>query len=307
MEEKKKNLEELGAEVEVLDQGLKLIGDWKEEYNDYHDCIVEITGYLDTSDALQDKDFLRNLNTLGYLYTSHVIQDKDFLRNLNTLGSLDTYKATQDKDFLRNLNTLGRLSTLQALQDKDFLRNLNTLGDLYTSHVIQHKDFLQNLNTLGRLGTHNAIQDKDFLNGVGRSFDLPYLYADGILSYVHCTKEVKGYTIYETTRIGYTEVEYVASDGDNYSHASSIRSAILDLRFKLSDRDTSWLDNKTLESILSTEDSILAYRCITGACSGGVEGFLKGIKEKESYTIEEIISLTSGQYGNQTFKQFFNQ
>ena len=64
---------------------------------------------------------------------------------------------------------------------------------------------------------------------------------------------------------------------------------------------------KTLESILNIGDSILAYRCITGACSGGVECFLKGIKEKESYTIEEIISLTSGQYGNQTFKQFFNQ
>jgi hypothetical protein len=56
---------------------------------------------------------------------------------------------------------------------------------------------------------------------------------------------------------------------------------------------------------MSFEETVLAYRLVTGACSGGVEGFLKGIQEKVEYTISEVIELTSNQYGGQKFKEFF--
>ena len=157
------------------------------------------------------------------------------------------------------------------------------------------------------LYTYKSVQDPNFLKDVRRTFDLPYLYKDYILSFVHSTKVIDGITIHKTNRIGYSETEYIAIKGDLSAHADSLKLALIDLRFKESDRNTSWLEDKTLDSVLSFEDSVLAYRCITGACSGGVNHFLKSIKEKEDYCISEIIYLTKGEYGNETFSKFFNK
>jgi len=389
MENKIKELRKLGANIEILPNGLKLIGNWISHYNQYHHLFVEITGELYTSHTEQDKDFLRNLTTLGELYTYHTEQDKDFLRNLTTLGELDTYNTEQNKDFLRNLTTLGNLYTYNTEQNKDFLRNLTTLGELYTSHTEQNKDFLRNLTTLGNLYTHNTEQNKDFLRNLTtlgnlytynteqnkdflrnlttlgelytynakqdkdflrnlttlgelytynakqnkdflrnlttlgnlytshteqdkeflrdstQNFKLPFIYLDGILSKVQSKRKNDNIIIYLTNRIGYTNKEYVVSEGTYHAHAKSLKMALIDLRFKKSKRDTSWLDNKTLDSVLSFEDSILAYRCITGACSGGVENFLLKTTTQDNYSIKEIIELTKGYYRNNDFKNFF--
>jgi len=224
-----KELEELGAVIEVTSNGLKLIGDWVDEYKPYHLLFTEITGHLNTYDTKQNKDFLRNLNSLGYLYTSDIILDKNFLRNLTELGYLDTSYTKQDKDFLRNLTHLGYLDTSNTKQDENFLRNLNSLG---------------------KLDTYNTKQDKKFLRNVSYDFKEPYIYADGILSIIHSKKVIDDITIYVTNRIGYIETEYIASDGNYYAHAKSIKLALLDLRFKKSNRDTSWLEDKSLEDIV---------------------------------------------------------
>jgi len=192
------------------------------------------------------------------------------------------------------------------VQHKDFLRNLTTLGGLYTSDTVQDKDFLRNLTTLGGLYTSRTVQDKDFLRNASREVAPPFIYADGILSVIISTKQVDGITVHNTVRVGYSDAEYVATDGENYAHANSVRLAISDLRFKISGRDTSWLEGKTLNSVMSFDDAVVAYRAITGACSEGVEGFLRGHQEQDSYTIAEIIAATQGQYGSSAFKSFFN-
>ena len=239
-----KKLQDLGANVQEVKDGLKLLGDWKDSYNEFHNLFTEITGWLNTYTSVQHPDFLKNLSVLGWLYTSYSVQHPDFLKNLTSLGGLNTYPS---------------------------------------------------------------IQHPDFLKDVKRVFDLPFLYKDYILSFVHSTKVIDGITIHKTNRIGYSNTEYVAIKGDLSAHAESIKLALIDLRFKESDRDSSWLEDKTLDSILSFEDSVLAYRCITGACSGGVSHFLKSIKEKEDYCIGEIIDLTKGEYGNETFSKFFKK
>jgi hypothetical protein len=391
MKQQIEQLKNLGANVQQVKGGLKLIGNWDSRYADFDDLFVEITGSLYTSNSVQDKDFLKNVTTLGSLNTSNSVQDKDFLKNLTTLGSLNTSYSVQDKDFLKNLTTLGSLNTSYSVQDKDFLKNLTTLGSLYTSnsvqdkdflknvttlgslytshsvqdkdflknlttlgslntsysvqdkdflknlttlgslytsnsvqdkdflknlttlgsldtyYSVQDKDFLKNLTTLGSLNTYNSVQDKDFLKNVSYKFKLPLIFADGILSEVISTKIVSEYTVQSTRRIGYTDVEYIATNGEHYAHAKSVKLAISDLKFKLVGRDTSWLLDKTIDSVLSIEDAILAYRAITGACSGGVEGFLSTIKEKSKYTIGEVIELTKNQYGNTDFVKFFNK
>ena len=160
---------------------------------------------------------------------------------------------------------------------------------------------------MGRLNVCTSDQDSDFLKNVKGTFDLPYLYKDNIFSIVHSTKVIDGITIHKTNRIGYNETEYVAIKGELSAHADTLKLALIDLRFKESDRDTTWLEDKTLESTLSFDDSVLAYRCITGACSGGVSHFLKSIKEKQEYKIGEIIDLTKNEYGNKEFTSFFNK
>ena len=347
----KKEIEELkafGANVTEVEGGLKLIGDWSERYNKYHNLFVEITGCLYTNNTIQHKDFLKNLTSLGDLYTTEVTQHKDFLKNLTSLRSLYTSDVTQHKDFLKNLNSIGGLMTYDAVQHKDFLKNLTSLGDLYTSDATQHKDFLINLNSLrvldtsyeiqhkdflknltslgyldtsttqhkdflknlislGYLYTSYATQHKDFLKNTKSTFDLPYIYADGILSVIKSTREIDGVIIHNTNRVGYLDTEYIAEHGGVFAHAKSIDLALIDLRFKQSNRDTSWLKDKKTSDELNFSDAVLAYRCVTGACSGGVEHFLNKHNKKEKYTISEIIELTKGEYGNNDFEKFFQE
>ena len=307
METEIKKLQELGANVQEVKGGLKLIGNWNNSYNEFHNLFTEITGWLYTSNSIQDPDFLKNLTTLGDLYTSNSVQHPDFLKNLSTLGGLNTFYSVQHHGFLKNLSTLGWLNTYNSIQHPDFLKNLNSLGELDISHSVQHPDFLKNLTSLGWLDAYTYTQHPDFLKDVRRTFELPYLYKDEILSFVHNTKVIDGITIHKTNRIGDTNTEYVAIKGELSAHADSLKLALIDLRFKESNRNTTWLKDKTLESILSFEDSVLAYRCITGACSGGVSHFLKSIKEKEEYKIGEIIDLTKNEYGNKEFTNFFNK
>ena len=349
MEIEIKKLKELGANVQEVKGGLKLIGNWDDSYNEFHNLFTEITGelytsysikhpdflknlstlgglntynsaqhpdflknlstlgVLYTSYSIQHHDFLKNLSTLGVLYTSNVVQNSDFLKNLSTLGRLNTYNSIQHPDFLKNLSTLGRLNTYNSAQNSDFLKNLSVLGRLNTYNSAQNSDFLKNLSVLGELDTTYSVQHPNFLKNVKRTFELPYLYKDEILSFVHSIKVIDAITIYKTNRIGYTNTEYVAIKGDLSAHADSLKLALIDLRFKESNRDTTWLEDKTLESTLSFEDSVLAYRCITGACSGGVSHFLKTIKEKQEYKIGKIIDLTKGEYGNESFSKFFKK
>lgn len=51
------------------------------------------------------------------------------------------------------------------------------------------------------------------------------------------------------------------------------------------------------------------YRAITGACEGGVRGVVENNqdKKKDSYTIEELIELTKGQYHSDMFVDFFTK
>ena len=46
----------------------------------------------------------------------------------------------------------------------------------------------------------------------------------------------------------------------------------------------------------------------TGACQFGVKDFLKRKAiNKKKFTIKEMITLTSGEYGNSSFISFFNR
>ena len=103
---------------------------------------------------------------------------------------------------------------------------------------------------------------------------------------------------------------YLAKDGNgNWAHGDTLAEAKEDLLFKTTDKKKSDYEHLTLDSVLSHNDAIVCYRAVTGACSFGTKHFVQnilGTKKKESYTIQEMIDLTDGQYGHKTFKKFFN-
>lgn len=101
---------------------------------------------------------------------------------------------------------------------------------------------------------------------------------------------------------------YIVTDGNgHYAHGSTLEDAQKDLKFKLASRDLSEYAKLSLDSELSYDEAIVCYRVITGACRAGTDHFLKrDLKEKKaSYTIQEIMELTEGQYGSEMFKTFF--
>lgn len=101
---------------------------------------------------------------------------------------------------------------------------------------------------------------------------------------------------------------FIITDGENYSHGETIKQAKADLIYKISNRDTSQFNNLTLDSVLPKEDAIKMYRIITGACEFGTKQFVSSLKKtKKEYSVKEIIDLTSGQFGNEKLKQFFEE
>ena len=74
----------------------------------------------------------------------------------------------------------------------------------------------------------------------------------------------------------------------------------------------------TLDTVVTFEEAIKMYRVITGACEAGTRNFVENVlpgrlcngvtpaaAKKKKYTIQEIVTATQGQYGSDTFKEFF--
>ena len=139
-----------------------------------------------------------------------------------------------------------------------------------------------------------------FENEIGR-----YIKADGIFAKI---VEQKG-NVYHIDIYGDGEITYLVTDGEGrWSHGYTLEEAKGDLLYKITDRDKSDYKNLSLDSELSFKDAIVCYRVITGACSFGTRDFIEnrlGKNKKEVYTINEIITLTKGEYGNEVFKEFF--
>ena len=114
--------------------------------------------------------------------------------------------------------------------------------------------------------------------------------------------------VWEVKKINGAKTFFIVTDGNGkYAHGDTIQEAKKDLIYKISNRDKSEYENLTLSSELTFEEAIECYRVITGACSFGTKDFVENhlVEKKEKYTVQEMIDLTKGRYGNETFKEFF--
>jgi hypothetical protein len=129
-----------------------------------------------------------------------------------------------------------------------------------------------------------------------------YIKVDGIFVEVIS----KHLNVWKCKYINKDEVIYVVTDGTRYAHGSSIDEAREDLKYKISDRDSSSYNGLTVNSKLGFWEMVECYRVITGACKEGVKEFLKRkcVEERE-YSIGEVVEVTKGEYRADVFKEFF--
>ena len=129
-----------------------------------------------------------------------------------------------------------------------------------------------------------------------------YMEFDGI----GCAVVSQKGNVYKVHNFNSDKESYVVTDGEYFSHGGTIKQAKADLIYKISNRDTSQYKDLTLDSVVTKAEAIKMYRVITGACEAGTKHFVSGLtKTKAKYKVSELIKLTAGQYGNETFKKFF--
>ena len=137
---------------------------------------------------------------------------------------------------------------------------------------------------------------------------LGFVFADNILSKLISKKTNKnGMTVYKVQSLTSAKISFCIEVNGIYSHGDTLKQAKDSLIYKISNRDTSMYKDYTLDTVVTFEEGIKMYRVITGACETGTRNFVEGLaKKKKRYTVQEIITATKGQYGNETFKEFFN-
>ena len=102
-----------------------------------------------------------------------------------------------------------------------------------------------------------------------------------------------------------TKPSYIFTKNGISAHGETVKQAYRDWRFKQSDRDLSEYENLSYDAVRSLDYWYACYRDITGACSQGCEHFIKEFKPKNEMTLNEVIEITKGQYGHNTFVEFF--
>ena len=95
-------------------------------------------------------------------------------------------------------------------------------------------------------------------------------------------------------------------DAGNFAHGQTLREARESLMYKIGMRDTTPYESWKLTDVKTKAELIKAYRVITGACEFGTRQFCSGRKLPDKATVKQAIQITTGQYGSERFKEFFN-
>ena len=128
---------------------------------------------------------------------------------------------------------------------------------------------------------------------------------DGIQSLlISQRKNVQKIVLYRGIRPSYI----FTKDGVS-AHGRTVKQAYRDWLFKISPRDMSEYEGLHLDDIKDLNYWAVCYRTITGACSLGTENFIENSKDKlkPQMSLREVITVTEGQYGHNSFKEFFER
>ena len=205
--------------------------------------------------------------------------------------------AKEIKDFAATfprLNEVGGSLYLRALTSLPANAKLTAGGYLDLS-ALTHKTEHKGNNPLAR-GIATAAVTAMF-NSIG------YTIADGILAKI---VQKRG-PVSRVIICGKTEVSYLVTNGEAFSHGKTLKEARDGLMFKIGNRDKSQFKDWRLDRVVTKAEAIKAYRVITGACEGGVRSWMEQRETPEKLPVREIINLTKGAYGSMEFEKFFEK
>ena len=133
-----------------------------------------------------------------------------------------------------------------------------------------------------------------------------FVLFDGILASIVTTKERVYGKLHRLKITGQTQISFCIEADGSYSHGDTIKQARESLLYKIGNRDKSAYEKWTRETTITKKQAIESYRVITGACESGCRHFVEqhGMTNRK-YKVGEIIEITKGQYGNESYCEFF--
>ena len=213
--------------------------------------------------------------------------------------------------------TVGGWLDLQGTKITSLPDNLTVGGylNLYGTNITSLPDNLTVGGSLDLRGTNikykkikqpNKNFMKDFYNEVQKALNWQngkYRKIDGIFCEVITAKG----NILKTKSQG--KIAYIFFKNDIYAHGNTVKQAYLDWLFKTSDRDVSQYQGIDKDAEKDLNYWVIAYRRITGACSFGTNNYLENNQDKykAKMTLQEVLTATEGQYGHNTFREFFER
>ena len=214
------------------------------------------------------------------------------LSGCESLTSLPEGLSVGDSLYLNGCTSLTSLPEGLTVGCGLDLRRCTKIKEMPESAIVQGEIFSEVKLTAKRLREGEYIEGRCIL-------------ADGILTAVTRKREMMGYVWYA----GKNRTKNVISDGEYYAHCRTFSEGVRDIKFKkCRERGAEQYAGLSVDSVVSTDDAVVMYRVITGACEQGTRSFLNEIGElKDAYTIREIIEITRGRYGAETFKGFFEK
>ncbi|MBL8644419.1 MAG: hypothetical protein JNK21_10850 [Rhodospirillaceae bacterium] len=173
------------------------------------------------------------------------------------------------------------------------------------------------INSSAKLDALTSVGGDLYINSSAK-LDAPALYPlgfdtfkvyDGIPCAVISSKTKDGVEILACRRAKIKDCNlvgdrfFVAKQGGETAHATTIKEALEELAFKTGARDVEQYRAMPPNTRKSPHQWALIYRQITGACKFGTDDFIRRQGAlKKSYTLAEIITITNGAYGSETFK-----
>jgi len=214
----------------------------------------------------------------------------------NKIGNYSTNKIGSS-----STNDIGGSSTILTYSNSKVV----STGD-NSVLIIKNGDYNEVIKMEKGVEYHTAPYEVNgyLKNGIYSETGKKCIMADGILSEIISKKG----NVYKVKNHNEENISYIVQDGEIYSHGKTIKEARESLMYKISNRDTSLYKDYKLDTILTKSEAIKCYRVITGACEAGARYFVEHINQsKDKFTIQEIIDITQGQYGNGEFREFFEK
>lgn len=253
--------------------------------------------YLPNNLTVTDDVFLHNCTSIKYIGQNITIGGSLYMTNCISLKTIENNLVVGEDLILRGCKNLMTFPTNFIIGNNLDLRLCPNIH-VFKTDTIGGISYLSG----GKVILSNG-------NVILTSADASYIKLEKIFKKII---DHKG-NVYHVQSIGHNDLKYVVTNGlDRWGYGDSLALARQDLFYQITNIDKSKYSDWNLDTELSREEAIEAYRVITGACKGGSKQFVENCLPKDlgvssKVKIGEIVKCTKGKFGSEIFKNYFNK